>query len=127
MYVAPELSVEGTKEDPSMDMFSFGTMLLEILDPDGLGRDLGDANYMAVCEQIPPAEHKSQIEAIQTQLRDKNSPLCKQIIEKYGDKAAEVLELIARLIDYDPKKRPTSTEAEPVLQRFEQLLPPIPA
>ena len=128
-YMPPELSFKAAKEgeDPSMDMFSFGSMLLEILDPEDLGRKLLYANDDAWDRNIDLPHYKKQITEIQSKLKDENSSLRKQITKKYGLKAAEVLELIAELIDYDPKNRPTSTEAEQVLQRFERLLPPIPA
>jgi hypothetical protein len=116
-YIAPELihlfnSGVGVKEDPSMDMFSFGVMLLEAWDGERGERlvgllDSSTQSYGDYCIAI--IQMRRELEDEMDRLRSAGEP-------------TQPLELISKLIDLNPRKRPSSTEAEEVLQRVEESL-----
>ena len=116
-YTAPELFHQMDSlphNDPSMDMFSFGVMLLEVLSP-SFGAEMHDICISAcpMCrepDEGPADTHeqtKVKIERIQGILRKKGEPWT----------------LVADLIDIDPAKRPTSAETRDRLGRALQTLP----
>jgi serine/threonine protein kinase len=116
-YTAPELFHQMDSlphNDPSMDMFSFGVMLLEVLSPT-LGGNMHDICIGAcpMCREPDegPADTHEQtrvkIEEIQEVLRKKGEPWT----------------LVADLIDIDPSRRPTSAETRDRFGRALQTLP----
>ena len=116
-YTAPELFHQMDSlphNDPSMDMFSFGVMLLEVLSP-SIGAEMHDICISAcpMCrepDEGPADTHeqtKAKIERIQAMLRGKGEPWT----------------LVADLIDIDPARRPTSAEAR---ERFDRALKTLP-
>lgn len=116
-YTAPELFHQMDSlqhNDPSMDMFSFGVMLLEVLSP-SFGAEMHDICISAcpMCrepDEGPADTHeqtKAKIERIQAILRKKGEPWT----------------LVAALIDIDPAKRPTSAETRERLDRAFKTLP----
>lgn len=104
-YLPPELSESGERprEDPSMDMYPYGTMLLEILEPTTLGRELKLMNGRRLWAKIDADTHRAFIAKIQDEL---------------SKRKREPWLLIAELIDYDPLKRPTSADTEARLAPF---------
>lgn len=108
-YMAPELYQEGFNEDPSIDMFSYGVMLLEVLEPNGLGKTLTTAENDRDDRKIRERRHHQIIRRVQTELRKRG---------------AEPWQLISELIDLDPRMRPNSTETERRLAPIVAALPP---
>jgi hypothetical protein len=116
--IAPELIQKhyhgevDVKEDPKTDMFSFGVMLLEAWDG-GLGDELvgslveAASSYLDYCDAINRMRQKLYTEIMS--LRAQGKP-------------TQPLELIIQLINPDPSTRPSSTDAEKVLQRVEESL-----
>ena len=108
-YLAPELYQVGFNEDPSMDMFSFGATLLEVFEPNGLGKTLVTAENDRGDGIIMAAKHHQIVQEVQAELRKRG---------------AEPWLLISELIDLDPRRRPNSTETERRLAPIVAALPP---
>jgi hypothetical protein len=129
--LAPELLRGSSRVLPAMDMFSFGAMLLSIVDPQsgdelrvaGLNVYKALRDFDAAKEQISFDEYKvkilneytSKIGEIQARLKAKAQ-------EQEGSSKA-MFELIHTLIDPIEFKRPDSTKAEERLQAIMQAWP----
>ena len=98
-YVAPELFENNPSlvEDPSMDMFSFGVMLLQMVDVDDSVSYLRELERDVVNEKKELLDLTEELKALQRLFREKGT---------------EPWILISDLIDIDPRKRPTSAETE---------------
>jgi hypothetical protein len=108
-YMAPELYQLGFNEDSSMDMFSFGATLLEVFEPNGLGKTLVTAENDRDDGIIMAAKHHQIVQQVQAELRRRGT---------------EPWLLISELIDLDPRRRPNSTETERRLAPIVAALPP---
>ena len=108
-YTAPELYTL-KKEATSVDLFSLGVMLTELIDPKEIGQRLRKTNTLRHDHENDPAKgidaatQKKEIEDIQTELRSKNDPL---------------YDLAADLISFDPASRPDASQVE---KRLSQIL-----
>lgn len=100
--VAPEViySTETTKNDPKMDMFSFGTTLLAMYDPDLWN------GFCCIQDELfdqPLKQYQDDLLYFQNAMNN-NPP------------ALLIKKLIARLLDFDPAKRPDAAQAEKLLK-----------
>lgn len=118
-YMPPECAQEPPPQtdDPSLDMFAYGVMLANVLDPN-IGSDLQDICILSTPEamametrppdQIPPEDETGY------------EPTLGRLLAMQGDLQTlpEPWPFVSRLIDPHPERRPTAAETATYIERF---------
>ena len=107
-FIAPEIAVVEKEADPSMDMFSYGVMLLSLYNPE-LGQKLIEKNDGFLKGTHSVFDMRTLIGEIQSELS--NYAASNEIFFSEIPGAGDPERLISELIDMDPEKRPTSSAA----------------